>query len=323
MRKVNWGVLGTASIAKGFTIPGMQNAENCNLYAIAGRKQEKVQEFKDTFGFEKGYVSYEELLADPAVEAVYIPLANNLHYEWTIKALKAGKHVLCEKPMAPTAKQAEEMIQTAQENGVILMEAFAYLHSPLMKAVKKELDQGIIGDILYMESAFVTFGFDRSNIRSRKETFGGSIYDVGCYNTSLIQWMLGEEPKEIKAIASFSDQGIDIHDNVWMEYESGKRATFMCGICLTGDQRIDRWSIYGTKGYIKVEEEFNGEGELSYTICTEGKEQIKTVKVPHNYMLEIQQMGRCILEHEDLYISNEFSVANSRTLDKILSAIGY
>lgn len=323
MQKVNWGVLGTAGIAKGFTIPGMQMAENCNLYAIAGRKPEKVQEYKTAFGFEKGYVSYDELLADPAVEAVYIPLANNMHYEWTMKALKSGKHVLCEKPMAPTAKQVEEMVRTARENGVILMEAFAYLHSPLIKAVKQELDQGMIGDILYMESAFVTFGFELSNIRSRKETFGGSMYDVGCYNTSLIQWMLGEEPREIKGIASFSDQGIDIHDNVCMEYDSGKRASFLCGICLTGDQRIDRWSIYGTKGYIRVEEEFNGKGDLSYRIGTEGQEQIKTVKVPHNYMLEVEQMGRCILEKERPYISNEFSMANSRTMDKILASIGY
>ena len=109
MRKIRWGVLGTAGIAKGCTIPGMLLAENCELYAVAGRDPDKAEQFKTEFGFERSYGSYEELLADPAVEAVYIPLPNHLHYEWVIRAAEAGKHILCEKPMAPDAKQAEEM----------------------------------------------------------------------------------------------------------------------------------------------------------------------------------------------------------------------
>ena len=140
MSKIKWGVLGTADIARGCTIPGMQQADNCELYAIAGRSMEKAQLFKEQFGFEKAYGSYDELLCDENVQAVYIPLPNHLHLEWTLKALRAKKHVLCEKPMAMNAKETEEMFCCAKENGVLLMEAFAYLHSPFVKAVKEELE---------------------------------------------------------------------------------------------------------------------------------------------------------------------------------------
>ncbi len=136
---VKWGVLGTANIAKGCTIPGMLAADNCELYAIAGRDENKAKRFQDEFGFEKVYVGYDKLLEDPDVQAVYIPLPNHLHKEWVIKALKAGKHVLCEKPLALNAADAEEMYETAKENNVHLMEAYAYQHSPYMESLKADL----------------------------------------------------------------------------------------------------------------------------------------------------------------------------------------
>ena len=117
MRKVNWGVIGTAGIAKGQTIPGMVLAENCHLYAIAGRSLEKAEDFRNTFGFERAYGSYEELLADPKVEAVYIALPNTLHFEWVKKALESGKHVLCEKPLVPTPQEAEELSASHPNTG--------------------------------------------------------------------------------------------------------------------------------------------------------------------------------------------------------------
>ena len=180
MSKIKWGVLGTAGIAKGQTIPGMKEANNCELYAIAGRSLEKAKEFQTEFGFEKAYGSYDELLQDKEVEAIYIPLPNTMHYEWTIKALEAKKHVLCEKPLAPSEEIAKKMIETAKEKGVFLMEAFAYLHSPFTKAVKQEIEEKTIGDVVYMESTFITADYDISNIRMRKETLGGCLYDLGC-----------------------------------------------------------------------------------------------------------------------------------------------
>jgi len=325
MKKVRWGVLGTANIARGQVIPGMQLANNCELYAIAGQSLEKARLFQEEFGFQKAYGSYEELLSDPNVEAVYIPLPNQLHLEWTCKALQAGKHVLCEKPLAPTVAQIEKMIATAKENGVFLMEAFAYLHSPLIHAVKAELDSGAIGQPLYMESAFVTSGYSLSNIRMRKETCGGAAYDLGCYNTSLILWMFGEEPTGVQAAAEFSPEGIDLCTTGLLTFPGGKRAVFQCAMVLAtdADKRLDRFQIHGTKGCIRSEVEFNQCGELSYTVRTDDGEVTKTVTTPHNYQLEVEQLGRCILDGESPYVSHDFTLKNARVLEQVLSSLGY
>jgi len=325
MKKTTWGVLGTAGIAKGCTIPGMQQAENCRMYAIAGRSLEKAQLFQQEFGFEKAYGSYEELLADPEVEAVYIPLPNELHYEWTIKALQAKKHVLCEKPLAPTTDQAEAMIAAAKENGVFLMEAFAYLHSPFTAAIKEEITSGAIGQVLYMDSCFITSTHTLNNIRMRRETYGGSAYDLGCYTTSQILWMLGEDPAQVQAVAQFSDENIDLLTTGILSFPSGARATFQCGMILAAgkSQRIDRLEIHGTEGYIKSTVQFNQEGDLSYVLCRNGVEEVKTVHARSNYALEVEQLGRCIAEGQQPHVSNAFTIRNAKVLDAVLKQAGY
>ena len=325
MRKIKWGVLGTAGIAKGQTIPGMLLAENCELTAIAGRSMEKAMAYKNEFGFEKAYDSYEALLADPEIEAVYIPLPNELHCEWTVKAAKAKKHILCEKPLAPNPETIEEMIHAAEENGVVLMEAFAYLHSPFVQAVKAEIESGSIGEVRYMESAFITSDYDVSNIRMRKETFGGATYDLGCYSTTQILWMLGEEPVKVQAVADFSEQGVDSITTVLMKFANGAKATMTCGMVLATekDKRIDRFQIHGTKGCIKSTTQFNECGELKYTLITDEGEVEKTVYAPHNYSLEVEQLGKCIIDGEKPHVSHEFTRMNARVLDAILREIKY
>ncbi len=325
MRNINWGVIGTAGIAKGQTIPGMQLAGNCHLYAIAGRDPAKVQAFVQQFGFEKGYGSYEELLEDPAVEAVYIPLPNTLHFEWVKKALEHGKHVLCEKPLVPTAKEAEELFRIAKENGVFLMEAFAYLHSPWVAAIKSEIEQGTVGTIRYMESQFVTSDYDLSNIRMRKETNGGCTYDLGCYTTTMIQWMMGRLPEKIRAIAEFSPQGVDVLTSAIFTYEDGAKAMMNCGMVLATEQnhRIDQLRIEGTRGTILSTGEFNGCGDMSYTIVRDGKREEKSVSVRQNYALEVEQFGRCITDGEQPHVTAEFTIGNLSTIERILETIGY
>ena len=327
MKKIKWGVMGTAFICERSTFPGMLQAENCEMYAIAGRSMEKADQFKEKYGFEKAYGSYEELLTDPEIEAVYIPLPNTMHYEWTIKALKSGKHVLCEKPLAPTEAQAKEMFAAAEENHVYLMEAFAYQHSPYLTAIREEIKNGTIGDIRYMESAYITSDYNKNNIRMRRDTLGGCTYDLGVYNTSLILRTLAEEPTEIRAIASFSEEKIDKLTSVIMEYGDRKKAAFSCGMVLATDldRHIDRFEIQGTKGSIKgTGFEFNGDGELSYTVTMfDGKEEVKTVSVPQNYRLEVEQLGRCVAGEETPAVTKEFSLANARIIDSILKEIGY
>ena len=328
MNKIKWGVLGTAGIAKGQTIPGMKEADNCELYAIAGRNLEKAKAFQEEFGFEKAYGSYEELLQDKNVEAVYIPLPNTMHYEWTVKALNAKKHVLCEKPLAPSEEIAKEMIQAAKENGVFLMEAFAYLHSPFTKAIKEEIVNKTIGDVVYMESTFITSDYDLSNIRVRRETLGGCLYDLGCYNTTQILWMLEEEPESVQAISEFSEEKIDVYTTAMMNFKSGKRAVMHCGMVLATEteerfDRIDSFRIHGTKGSIKSEVQFNQCGQLAYTINVGGKEEVKVIDTPQNYRLEVEQFGRCIQGEEELHVSHEFTLKNAKLMDRIFKEICY
>lgn len=327
MRKIKWGVLGTAYIFERDTAEGMRRAENCELYAIAGRNMEKARAFQAKYGFQKAYGSYEELLADPEVEAVYIPLPNTMHVEWTIKALEAKKHVLCEKPLAPTAREAQRMFDAAKENGVWLMEAFAYQHSPFIAAVKEELDSGAIGDVRYVEAALITSDYDLTNIRMRWETLGGCTYDLGVYCSSLILRLLGKEPRKVQAISSFSPEGIDLYTAVLMEYEGGVKANFDCGMVLATERNsaLDRFQIHGSLGSIEsVVFGFNTPGQLQYRIKTfDGRDEIKTVEVPHNYALEVEQLGRCISCGETPAVTEAFSVSNARTIDAILKQIGY
>ena len=327
MRKIKWGVLGTAGIFAGRTAEGMRQAENCQLYAIAGRSLEKAKGFQEKFGFDMAYGSYEDLLADPQVEAVYIPLPNTLHAEWTIKALQAKKHVLCEKPLAANEEEAKTMFAAAKENGVLLMEAFAYQHSPYIAAVAEAVHSGVIGDVRYMESCFLTSDYNPQNIRMRRDTLGGTTYDLGVYSASLTQRILGAEPKDVQAIATFSPDHIDLLCTAILTYESGAVAKVESGMVLATDKDSDshRFAIHGTLGSIQgVDFTFNGCGELSYRLQTfDGRDELVTVSVPQNYRLEVEQLGRCIADGESPAVTEEFSMAMARTIDRILTAIGY
>lgn len=325
MKQVKWGVLGTADIAMGCTIPGMVLAENCELYAIAGRSEEKAKAFQAKFGFEKIYTDYQALLEDEEVQAVYIPLPNQLHYEWVMKAIEAGKNVLCEKPLAPSAKQVEELFAAAKKKGVVLMEAFAYLHSPYIAALTKEIADKTIGDVCYVEASFLTSGYELTNIRMQKACCGGAMYDLGCYCTSLILSILGKEPTKVQGVAEYTEEGIDVLTTAIMQYGNGVRASLNCGMNLEVEKgcRFDRLYIHGTKGEIKSYTGFNVAGEIGYSVVIDGKEEYKTVHAPHNYSLEVEQLGRCITDGEKPFVTEDFSIMNAKVIDMTLAAIGY
>lgn len=327
MRKIKWGVMGTAYIFERDTARGMELAENCELTAIAGRSVEKAKEFQKRYGFKRAYGNYEEFLNDPEVEAVYIPLPNTMHYEWTIRALHHGKHVLCEKPLAPSAEEAKEMFQVAKENNVFLMEAFAYQHSPYNKEIKEVIDSGEIGELRYIEAALITSDYDHSNIRMRKETLGGCMYDLGVYAASFVQRMTGKEPGRIDAVSSFSEEKIDTFTTAVFEYESGMKAHIDCGMVLETEKNcsLDRFQIHGSKGsLVSVDFGFNAPGTLSYRIRTyDGRDELRRVEVPNNYCLEVEQFGRCICGEEAPYVTEKFSTDLADTVDQILNKTGY
>lgn len=321
---IKWGVLGTAAIAAGCTIPGMKQAEGCELYAIAGRNEQKVQTFKEQFGFSKGYIGYDALLADEQVQAVYIPLPNNLHYEWVIKAIAAGKHVLCEKPLALNLKEAEEMYAAAKEKGVILAEAYAYLNSPYVKALKEDVRSGIIGEVDYVETAFLTQGYSE-DIRLYKPLGGGAMYDLGCYCTTMILSLLDANPTWIQAGAEMSVEGVDTMTTALIKFDNGARASFTVGMMLGIDtgERMDRLYIRGSKGHINSFVEYNQSGELEYTIVADGKEMTRKVTARQNYALEVEQVNKAITGSEDLIVTPEFSMKNAKLMEEILKKIGY
>ena len=324
MEQVKWGVLGTANIAKGCTIPGMKLAENCELYAIAGRSMEKAEAFQSEFGFKKAYDSYEDLLNDTEVQAVYIPLPNHLHLKWVKAALEKGKHVLCEKPLALNAKEAQEMFSAAEKNGVLLMEAYAYLHSPYIQSLKKDISDGLIGEIDYIETAFITQGY-KEDIRLHKDMGGGAMYDLGCYCTTLILSLIDQSPCFVKADAEFSDLGVDLMTAGIIRFDNGTRAAFNVGMVLgeNSNSRFDRLYIHGTKGSLRSEVEYNQQGEASYRLFTDSGIIERKLSLPQNYSLEISQLGRCILSSEKPHITPEFSIKNAALMDTILSKIGY
>lgn len=321
---VKWGVLGTANIAKGCTIPGMRLAKNCELYAVAGRNEAKVESYKQEFGFARGYVGYDRLLADPDVQAVYIPLPNHLHKEWVIKALKAGKHVLCEKPLALNAADAREMFAVARENNAILMEAYAYLHSPYIDSLKADIASGVIGDVEFIETAFYT-QYYVEDIRIYKEMGGGALYDLGCYCTTLITSLIDSDPEYVMANAEFNEYGADVLASALIKFRNGVRAAFNAGMIFDpgSNSRKDRLYIHGTKGVIDSPVEYNQEGELTYTVTSNGIKTERKVFAGHNYSLEIEQMCDVILQNVPQHISPEFSIRNAELLDQILARIEY
>ena len=320
---VKWGVLGTAGIARWATIPGMKKSKNCELYAIAGRDEKKVDAYKKEFGFEKGYVGYDALLADPDVQAVYIPLPNHIHCEWVIKALEAKKHVLCEKPLAMNADEVQKMFDAAKKNGVILMEAYAYLHSPYVESLKKDVQSGIIGNVDFIDTAFVTQGY-KEDFRLHKEFGGGAMYDLGCYCTTMILSLINSDVTEIHASADIKN-GVDYLTVAGLNFANGARASFTVGMALGANTngRYDRLYIHGTKGSIISAVEYNQEGKLSYTISAEGKSIVRNIDAQQNYALELDQLNACILNGDSPHITEEFSLKNMRLIDRVLKEIGY
>ncbi len=324
MQKVKWGILGTANIARWATIPGMKLSEYCEMYAIAGRSLEKAESFKKEYGFEKAYGSYEELLNDENVQAVYVPLPNDIHIKWVKAALEKKKHVLCEKPLAMNAEEAIEMYVTAEANGVNLMEAYAYLHSPYVASLKKDIESGIIGEVNYIDTAFITQGY-KEDFRLHKEFGGGAMYDLGCYCTTMILSLINSDPEFVKATAEFTDLGVDFATAGLIRFKNGARASFNVGMILgdNSNSRFDRLYIHGTKGSIRSEVEYNQAGNLSYRIFTVDGTVERKIDVPQNYSLELDQLSKCILFGEKPFISQEFSIKNAELIDSVLKEIGY
>ena len=251
---VRWGILSTADIGVRKVIPGIRKAARCEVVAIASRDGEQARAVADQLGIPSAHASYEALLADPGVDAVYIPLPNHMHMDWTIAALRAGKHVLCEKPLAMTADDAQRMVDVAHETGLQLMEAFMYRQHPSWVAAMELVESGRIGTLTAVQSWFSYYNDDATNIRNIVEYGGGALFDIGCYTINLSRMVFGGEPSHIQAsVRRDPATGVDALVSAILDFDGGI-ASFTCAIRSESDQRVH---IYGTKGRISIDIPFN------------------------------------------------------------------
>lgn len=329
-KTVRWGILGCSGIGKSRTIPGLLACENAELYAIAGRNEEKLKAYAEPFAPKNLYTDYQALLDDENVDAVYLPLPNGIHMEWVEKAAKAGKHILCEKPMALTEEQVREMFAAAKANGVLLEEAYAYRHAQLAQKVKEIVDSGAIGRIRYLESKHSTFDTNRSGIRYQKGNGGGAVYDVTCYNVSLASYLLGKDPEDMSVYCGFDKEtGVDTSDAVMLRYEEGVTAMLYAGL---DAYRRGCYSILGDTGRIDVDHKFNSSGVCHIRVSTgarpQGAEYVDetttdyTIWVEDNYKREIELFSDAVLNGTPLTISEEESLRTARVCDAIRKAGG-
>lgn len=252
--KVRWGILSTANIAIEKVIPAMQASAWSEITAIASRDLAKAERAARELGIPKAYGSYDELLADPEIEAIYNPLPNHLHLEWTVKAAAAGKHVLCEKPLTLTADEARELLRVRDRTNVKIQEAFMVRTHPQWLGTRELVRAGRIGNLRSITGFFSYFNRDESNIRNKPEWGGGALMDIGCYPITISRFLFGEEPRRVLGlIEKDPDMGVDRLTSAILDFPSGQ-SIFTCSTQLASYQRMH---FIGTAGRIEVEIPFN------------------------------------------------------------------
>lgn len=246
---LRWGILGTAKIAREALIPAIRASRNGAVRAVASRDAERARAFAEALGIPSAHGSYEALLSDEDVDAVYIPLPNSEHRAWAMRAAAHGKHVLCEKPIGLTAAESLEMERAASADHVVLMEAFMYRFHPRTERVLERVRSGAVGEVRMIRSSFGFFLEDRSNIRMNAELGGGALMDVGCYCVSMSRTIAGGEPVEVQAFARWSPEGVDEEMAGTLRFENGSLAQFDCYFTMPSRQTLE---VSGTGGQITV-----------------------------------------------------------------------
>jgi predicted dehydrogenase len=315
-QKLRWGILGCAKIAIRAVIPGIRASETGVVEAIASRDADKAKETAEKANIPKSYGSYEDLLEDPDIDAVYIPLPNHLHMEWTMKAAARGKHVLCEKPIALTAQEATSMARACEEAGVVLAEAFMYRYHPRYDRLLEIIASGEIGKIRGIHGTF-TFNnaADRNNVRYRKAWGGGSVYDVGCYPISAARLILGMEPEAVTCHALFSPE----HDNVDMmasglvEFPDHVSLTFDCGMWADFRNTLE---ILGEHGRIEIPSAFIG--NPNFNVYTKGNRREELMEEWNTYALQADEMAAVIFGEKAQRFAPADAIANMRVIDACL-----
>jgi predicted dehydrogenase len=335
MSTLRWGILGTGNIAKQFAA-GMSTSHRGKVTAIGSRGKESAESFAQSWQLPNRH-DYASLIADPNVDAVYVSLPNSLHHEWAIKALQAGKHVLCEKPFALNGMQSQEMFDVAQRQGKVLVDAFMYRSHPYVQAVQERIAAGAIGTVQLIRTSFC-YRTTRiaGNVRFDRLLGGGALMDIGCYCINFSRFLAAGEPVAIQATANFHESGVDEICTATMQFPNGILANFTCGMSLQADNTA---TISGTEGYIEVPVPWKptpGKGGFTVARGTPPRQDQKdasapatppreTVKIDADqdlYALEADAFAATVLDGAPPAISRADTIGNMRALDEIRRQIG-
>ena len=317
MKKIRWGILSTAKIGTEKVIPAMQKGEYCEVVAIASRDLQRAEQAALQLGISKCYGSYDQLLADSEVDAVYNPLPNHLHVPVSIDALQAGKHVLCEKPIALSVEEAEQLVQAAAEFPHLrVMEAFMYRHHPQWQRARELVHGGKIGSLRTIQSFFSYYNTDRDNIRNQADIGGGGLMDIGCYCISLSRFIFAAEPKRVLGIVEYDPQfQTDRLASAILDFGSGI-STFTCSTQLAPYQRVN---ILGTTGRVEIEIPFNAPPDRPCRMWHQHDTELATMdlSICDQYTIQGDLFARAILEDTPVPTPLTDAVANMRVIEAI------
>jgi predicted dehydrogenase len=316
--KVRWGVLSTADIGVKKVIPAMKQGEYCEMVGIASRNPAKAQAVAQQLGFARAYGSYEALLADPEIEAVYIPLPNHLHVPWSIKALEAGKHVLCEKPIGLTSAEGQQLLDESKKHPHLkVMEAFMYRHHPQWQRAKKLVKEGAIGELRTIQTFFSYYNDDPENIRNMAEIGGGGLMDIGCYCISLSRFIFDAEPERVIGIVEYDPVfRTDRLASAMMDFGSGT-STWTCATQVSDYQRVN---IYGTEGRVEIEIPFNAPPDRPCKVWHQRGSEIEEIvfDIVDQYTIQGDLFSQAILNDTDVPTPLEDAVANMKVIEAIV-----
>jgi predicted dehydrogenase len=320
-RKVKWGILGAASIALRKVIPGMQAGEWSEVVAIASRDKAKADEAACSLGIPKAYGSYEELLADREVEAIYNPLPNHLHVPWSIKAAQAGKHVLCEKPLSLTVAEAERLLAVRDRTGVKMGEAFMVRTHPQWLRTREIVQSGAIGDLRSISCVFSYFNRDPKNVRHRVEWGGGGLLDIGCYPITTSRYMYGEEPVRVAGTLERDPEfGTDRLASAILEFPSG-HCIFTCSMQTAHYQRMH---FLGTNGRVEIEIPFNAPRDKPCRIFVDDLlgQRPRTEEMPicDQYTIQGDVFSQAVRGEGEVPVSIEDAVLNMAVIGAVFRA---
>ena len=318
---VRWGVLGAANIALEKVIPAMQHSTHMRVDAIASRSLDKAKRAAERLGIPRAYGSYEELLEDTGVEAIYNPLPNHLHVPWSIRAADAGKHVLCEKPLALNAAEARELMNARDRNGVQVAEAFMVRTHPQWAAVRELIAEGRIGELRLVSGHFSYFRRDPADVRSNVDWGGGALMDVGCYPITLSRWLFDEEPEAVAGMIERDPElGVDRLASGMLRFPSGQ-ATFTCAGQLVPFQRMQ---VFGTEGRIEVEIPFNPPADRPCRILVDDGKQFagrgaEVIPLPavDQFRLQGERFSEAVRGVGEVAVPLEDAIANMAVIDAV------